>query len=57
MTKLDNMEAVFKALADKTQLRKLSLFMAAEVSVCHLHQSLKLAEPTTSRHLADRRRV
>ena len=54
---LDQLEAVFKALADKTRLRILALLAGDEVCVCHIHDSLRLPQPTVSRHLAYLRRV
>ena len=49
---IDELETVFKALADKTRLRILALLGNNEVCVCHLHDSLGLPQPTVSRHLA-----
>ena len=49
---IDDLEDVFKALADKTRLRILALLGNDEVCVCHMHDSLKLPQPTVSRHLA-----
>ena len=49
---IDELEEVFKALADKTRLRILALLGNDEVCVCHMHDSLKLPQPTVSRHLA-----
>ena len=49
---IDELEEVFKALADKTRLRILALLGNNEVCVCHMHDSLKLPQPTVSRHLA-----
>jgi ArsR family transcriptional regulator, arsenate/arsenite/antimonite-responsive transcriptional repressor len=43
---------VYRALADETRLRILSLLANGEVCVCHLHGSLRLPQPTISRHLA-----
>jgi ArsR family transcriptional regulator, arsenate/arsenite/antimonite-responsive transcriptional repressor len=43
---------VFRALADETRLRILSLLRNGEVCVCHLQGSLRLPQPTISRHLA-----
>src|SRR5262247_2479866 len=51
-TAVDALESVFKALADKTRLRILALLGNNEVCVCHLHDSLRLPQPTVSRHLA-----
>src|SRR4051794_16473384 len=56
-TAIDSLEAVFKALADKTRLRILALLGANEVCVCHLHDSLGIPQPTASRHLAYLRRA
>src|SRR5262245_60716332 len=49
---VDELEDVFKALADKTRLRILALLGNNEVCVCHIHDSLGLPQPTVSRHLA-----
>jgi ArsR family transcriptional regulator, arsenate/arsenite/antimonite-responsive transcriptional repressor len=54
---IDQLEVVFKALADKTRLRILALLGANEVCVCHIHDSLGLPQPTVSRHLAYLRRA
>src|SRR5581483_5885219 len=51
------LEAVFKALADKTRLRILALLGNNEVCVCHIHDSLALPQPTVSRHLGYLRRA
>jgi len=53
---VDELERLFKALADKTRLRILALLGNNEVCVCHLHDSLGLPQPTVSRHLAYLRR-
>jgi ArsR family transcriptional regulator, arsenate/arsenite/antimonite-responsive transcriptional repressor len=53
---IDQLEATFKALADKTRLRILALLGNNEVCVCHIHDSLGLPQPTISRHLAYLRR-
>jgi ArsR family transcriptional regulator, arsenate/arsenite/antimonite-responsive transcriptional repressor len=49
---IDQLEAVFRALADKTRLRILALLGNNEVCVCHIHDTLALPQPTASRHLA-----
>ena len=49
---IDELENVYKALADKTRLRILALLGNNEVCVCHMHDSLPLPQPTVSRHLA-----
>jgi ArsR family transcriptional regulator len=54
---VDQLEAVFKALADKTRLRILALLGNNEVCVCHIHDALRLPQPTVSRHLAYLRRA
>jgi len=54
---IDTLETVFKALADKTRLRILTLLGADEVCVCHIHDALRLPQPTVSRHLAYLRRT
>jgi ArsR family transcriptional regulator len=48
--------AVYRALADETRLRILALLGDGEVCVCHLQGSLRLPQPTISRHLAYLRR-
>jgi ArsR family transcriptional regulator len=49
---LCDLEGFFKALADVTRLRILGILLAGEVCVCDIHESLKLPQPTVSRHLA-----
>ena len=49
---IDELETVFKALADRTRLRILALLGNDEVCVCHIHDSLGVPQPTASRHLA-----
>ena len=56
-TNIDSLETVFKALADKTRLRVLALLGSDEVCVCHIHDTLRLPQPTVSRHLAYLRRT
>jgi ArsR family transcriptional regulator len=53
---LQEMETLFKALADATRLRILGLLLAGEVCVCDIHESLKISQPKASRHLAYLRR-
>ena len=48
---------VYRALADETRLRILALLRNGEVCVCHLQGSLRLPQPTISRHLAYLRRA
>lgn len=53
---LDDLETLFKALADTTRLRILGLLLTGEVCVCHIHESLRITQPKASRHLAYLRR-
>jgi ArsR family transcriptional regulator len=53
---LDDLESLFKALADSTRLRILGLLLTGEVCVCHIHESLRITQPKASRHLAYLRR-
>ncbi len=50
------LQGLFSALADGTRLRILALLGSNEVCVCHIHDSLRLPQPTVSRHLAYLRR-
>src|SRR5918994_1631481 len=54
---VEQLEELFKALADTTRLRILALLGSNEVCVCHIHDSLGLPQPTVSRHLAYLRRA
>ena len=56
-TTVEELEQVFKALADATRLRILALLGGNEVCVCHIHDSLDLPQPTVSRHLGYLRRA
>ena len=56
-TPITDMETLFRALADGTRLRILGLLLAGEVCVCDIHESLKIPQPKTSRHLAYLRRA
>jgi ArsR family transcriptional regulator, arsenate/arsenite/antimonite-responsive transcriptional repressor len=47
-----NLETLFKALADRTRLRLISLIGDSEVCVCFLVAILKISQPKISRHLA-----
>ncbi|MDP1569377.1 MAG: metalloregulator ArsR/SmtB family transcription factor [Vicinamibacterales bacterium] len=49
--------ALCKVLSDETRLRLLALIARGEVCVCELHGSLRLPQPTVSRHLAALRRA
>src|ERR1044072_2072364 len=50
--RLETMERLFQALGDTTRLRILGLLLTGEVCVCHIHESLKIPQSKTSRHLA-----
>ena len=52
-----NIEDLFKALADQTRLRLISLLGDSEVCVCFLVEILKTSQPKISRHLAYLRRA
>src|SRR5438552_18157685 len=47
-----NIEVLFKALADRTRLRLISLIGDSEVCVCFFVVILKVSQPKISRHLA-----
>jgi ArsR family transcriptional regulator len=50
-------EALFRALADRTRLRLISLMSDSEVCVCFFVEILKMSQPKISRHLAYLRRA
>src|SRR3982074_3082788 len=50
-------EILFRALADRTRLRLLSLMGDDEICVCFLVEVLKTNQPKISRHLAYLRRA
>jgi ArsR family transcriptional regulator len=52
-----DIESLFKALADRTRLRLISLIGDSEVCVCFFVAILKTSQPKISRHLAYLRRV
>ena len=52
-----DIEDLFKALADRTRLRLISLIGDSEVCVCYLVEILKISQPKISRHLAYLRRA
>jgi ArsR family transcriptional regulator len=51
------MELLFKALADRTRLRLLNLMWTDEVCVCFFVEVLRASQPKISRHLAYLRRA
>ncbi|HXT64775.1 MAG TPA: metalloregulator ArsR/SmtB family transcription factor [Pyrinomonadaceae bacterium] len=56
-SKTYNIEILFKALADRTRIRLISLIGDSEVCVCFLVAILKTSQPKISRHLAYMRRA
>ena len=52
-----DIEILFKALADRTRLRLISLIGDSEVCVCFFVAILKTSQPKISRHLAYLRRA
>src|SRR5438132_12228552 len=54
---LNEMETLFRALADATRLRILGLLLTGEVCVCDIHESLRIPQPKASRHFAYLRRA
>lgn len=52
-----DLDFLFKALADRTRLRLISLIGESEVCVCFLVAILKTSQPKISRHLAYMRRA
>src|SRR5258706_15279675 len=52
-----SIEVLFKALADRTRLRLISLIGDSEVCVCFFVAILKTSQPKISRHLAYLRRA
>src|SRR5436853_6496105 len=52
-----DIEPLFKALADRTRLRLISLMGDSEVCVCFFVAILKTSQPKISRHLAYLRRA
>ena len=51
------LESTYKALADATRLRILALLVEGEVCVCDIHDTLRVPQPTASRHLGYLRRA
>jgi ArsR family transcriptional regulator, arsenate/arsenite/antimonite-responsive transcriptional repressor len=57
MARIHELATMYSALADATRLRILGLLAGGEVCVCHIHDALRLPQPTVSRHLAYLRRA
>lgn len=51
------MEALFRALEDRTRLRLLNLMSSQEICVCYFVEVLQAHQPKISRHLAYLRRA
>lgn len=49
---MKDFEKTFKALADRTRLRIISILMAQEACLCDMQAILGLSQPFLSRHLA-----
>ena len=54
---LEQLEGLFKALADATRLRILRLLMAGDVCVCDIHDALRIPQAKASRHRVSRRGI
>src|SRR5271154_5626158 len=50
-------DLLFRALADRTRLRLLTLIADREICVCYFVDILKISQPKISRHLAYLRRA
>jgi ArsR family transcriptional regulator, arsenate/arsenite/antimonite-responsive transcriptional repressor len=48
---------MFRACSDRTRLRILNLLLGGELCVCDIVNTLRVAQPTASRHLAYLRRA
>jgi ArsR family transcriptional regulator len=48
----NSVDAMFRAFADPTRLRILNLLLAGELCVCDIVNTLRVPQPTASRHLA-----
>ena len=51
-TATNSIDRVFRALSDPTRLRILNLLLQGELCVCDIVNTLKVAQPFASRHLA-----
>jgi ArsR family transcriptional regulator len=51
-TAANPVDAMFRAFADPTRLRILNLLLPGELCVCDIVNTLRIPQPTTSRHLA-----
>ena len=48
----NNVDQIFRAFADPTRLRILNLLLPGELCVCDIVSTLRIPQPTASRHLA-----
>jgi ArsR family transcriptional regulator, arsenate/arsenite/antimonite-responsive transcriptional repressor len=53
---VEDLDTLFKAFADPTRLRVMSVLAAGELCVCDIVEILQLPQPVVSRHLAVLRR-
>lgn len=56
-TQMTQVQTALRALSDPIRLRMLALLTGGEVCVCHIHDALRVPQPTASRHLAYLRRA
>jgi ArsR family transcriptional regulator len=49
---INRVDRMFRALGDPTRLRILSLLIQGELCVCDIVSTLRMPQPTVSRHLA-----
>jgi ArsR family transcriptional regulator len=54
---LISVDRMFRACSDRTRLRILNLLLSGELCVCDIVNTLKVPQPTASRHLAYLRRA
>ena len=57
MARIHELAGLYGALADATRLRILGVLADGEVCVGHIHEALRLPQPTVSRHLMHLRRA
>ena len=57
MARIHELAGIYGALADATRLRILGILADGEVCVGHIHEALRLPQPTVSRHLSHLRRA
>ncbi|HEX8322606.1 MAG TPA: metalloregulator ArsR/SmtB family transcription factor [Tepidisphaeraceae bacterium] len=57
LTRINQVDLMFRAVSDRTRLRLLNLLRTGEVCVCDLVTVLAVPQPKVSRHLAYLRRA